>query len=101
MRGADVLVTEVVETQAIAELLRRNAPGASETLREAIITGMRVNHLEPAEIGRMAAEARVEQVVLTHFVPSPEDAADREAYVRDIRSQFTGTVSLANDLERF
>ena len=70
-------------------------------MRQSIIAGMRRNHLEPAEIGRMAAAAGVGAVVLTHFVPSPEDAADREAYVRDIRSVYAGPVTMANDLDRF
>ncbi|MCB2066121.1 MAG: MBL fold metallo-hydrolase [Erythrobacter sp.] len=101
MQGADLLVTEVVEAEAIAALLTRTAAGAPDAVRQSIIAGMRRNHLEPAEIGRMAAAAGVGAVVLTHFVPSPEDAADREAYVRDIRSVYAGPVTMANDLDRF
>jgi len=62
---------------------------------------MRHNHLVPAEIGRMAAAAGVRRVVLTHFVPSPEQSRDVGAYTRDLQREFKGPVALASDLDRF
>ncbi len=101
MTGADVLVTEIVVPAAIGALLRRTASGASDAVRDGIIRGMSVNHLEPAEIGRMAQAAGVREIVLTHFVPSPEDAPDLEAYTRPVREAFGGPVYMASDLDRF
>ena len=101
MQGADVLVSEVVEPASIANLLSKSMAQAPAAQREAIIAGMRHNHLVPGEIGRMAAAAGVKQVVLTHFVPSPEQSLDTAAFTRDLQREFRGPVSLAKDLERF
>lgn len=51
--GADLLVTEVVELEAIRAALA--ASPAPPLVREGIARGMAVNHLTPVEIGRMAA----------------------------------------------
>lgn len=96
-RGADLLVTEVVEPDAIAALLARG----NDAARAGIIKGMRVNHLTPAEVGRMAQAAGAKQVVLTHFVPSPENVPDKGVYTRGIGEFYSGPVRLANDLDRF
>lgn len=100
-KGADVLVTEVVEPQAIGRQLTAMMANAPAPLRDAIIGGMTHNHLVPGEVGRIAKAAGVGQVVLTHFVPSPEASGDIAAYTRDIGRQFSGKVTMAKDLDRF
>lgn len=100
-KGADLLVTEVVEPAAITRQLSAMMSAAPTAAREAIIRGMTRNHLVPAEIGRIAHAAGVRQVVLTHFVPSPEASGDAEAYTRDIAEVYKGALTLANDLDRF
>lgn len=52
-------------------------------------------------IGDMANQAKAKQVVLTHFVPSPETVTDQTIYRREIALSYKGPVSLANDLYRF
>lgn len=101
LHGADVFVSEVVEPDSIAALLSQSMAQAPAVQREAIINGMRHNHLVPAEIGRLAAAAGVHRVVLTHFVPSPEQSHDVAAYTRDLQREFKGPVTLASDLDRF
>lgn len=100
-KGADVLITEVVETDAIAANIRKTVTNSSPALLEAIIAGMKINHLVPAEIGRMASAAGVKQIVLTHFVPSPEVSDDPKSFTRDISRTFRGKVAMAKDLQRF
>lgn len=99
-RNADVLVTEVVVPDAIGAALRR-LPGMSEEGAEAIVEGMRRNHLTPAEIGRIAAAARVRSVVITHQVPGPKDVASLDAYRDGIAPTYRGPVSIARDLDEF
>ncbi|MGO4166266.1 MBL fold metallo-hydrolase [Novosphingobium sp. YAF33] len=100
-KGADVLVSEIVEPLAIAARIRASAPDTPAPVREAIIAGMTRNHLTPEEVGKLAESAGVGEVVLTHFVPSPEEAADRGAYTRPISARFKGKVIMAGDLDRF
>lgn len=100
-KGADMLVTEVVEPESIARQLSSMMANAPAAARQAIISGMTHNHLVPTEIGRIASAASVREVILTHFVPSPEVSGDPEAYIRDIVSKFAGKVIMAKDLDRF
>ncbi|MFY7836158.1 MAG: MBL fold metallo-hydrolase [Novosphingobium sp.] len=100
-RGADVLVTEVVEPEGIAASLAQMMKGAPAAARDSIVNGMTRNHLTPRIIGEMAQKAGVKHVVLTHFVPSPESVADQSIYRREIAVNYDGPVSLANDLDRF
>lgn len=99
-KGADLLVTEVVEPDAIAALLTGGAQG-SDAARAGIVRGMTMNHLTPGEVGKMAQAAGVKRVVLTHFVPSPENVPDRGVYARGIGQFYKGPLRLANDLDRF
>lgn len=100
-RGADVLITEVVEPAAIASALARTMQQAPAPVRDGIVAGMTHNHLTPHEIGNLASAAAVKRVVLTHFVPSPEAVPDRRVYSEGIGSAYFGPVALANDLDRF
>ncbi len=51
-------------------------------------------HLTPTEAGKIAAAAGVEKLILTHFYPE----CDAEDILSPCRSQFRGTVVLAEDL---
>jgi ribonuclease BN (tRNA processing enzyme) len=99
--GADLLVTEVVELEAIAPLLSDGAGSPPDAIRTAVARGMAVNHLTPLEIGRMAAAGEVGGVLLTHFVPTPESVADQSVYLRQIGEHYSGPVTLADDLGRY
>lgn len=101
VRGADVLISEIVEPDAIAANIRKSVKGPPLAQIEAVINGMKVNHLTPENVGRMAAQGNVGQVVLTHFVPSPEDAGSAAAYTRALRRVFKGKVVMARDLGRY
>jgi ribonuclease BN (tRNA processing enzyme) len=96
-QGADLLVSEVVELDAITMLLERGFGKGAASVAE----GMAVNHLTPARVGRIAADAKVAQVVLTHFVPVPEQVGDQGIYAREIAKDYAGPVRLAQDLDRF
>ncbi|GLZ76263.1 hydrolase [Actinorhabdospora filicis] len=61
-RGADVLVHEVMRTESIGVLL--SATNGSR-LREHLVA----SHTEVGDVGRVAAEAGVGTLVLSHFVP--------------------------------
>lgn len=100
-RNADVLISEIVDADRMAVLIPLGMQKPQPELTKAIVAGMRVNHLVPGEVGRMAAAANVKQVVLTHFVPSPEDETDPRAFLRDLQRVYRGKVTMARDLDRF
>src|SRR5687767_3554705 len=67
-RGADVLVHEVMMVQAVERLVAR-VPNAAR-LKQSILS----HHTSAEDAGRIAREAGVKLLVLSHFVP-PDDPA--------------------------
>ncbi|MBX3592856.1 MBL fold metallo-hydrolase [Sphingomonas sp.] len=99
-KGADTLIVEVVDLDAIGQTLSR-VPGMPDAVRQNLVTGMAVNHLPAIEIGKLAKRAGVGRVVLTHFVPSPEAIDNPMRIVEAIHRNYNGPVTMASDLERF
>jgi ribonuclease BN (tRNA processing enzyme) len=86
-RGADVLVHEVLYLPA--------APGAEgSTLRRHIVN----SHTTVEEAGRVAAQAGVKTLVLSHFVPSESPPVTDEQWLAGARAHFTGTIIVGRDL---
>lgn len=96
-RGADVLITEIVQPEAMVKMIH----GGSEAQVASVRRGMSVNHLVAGEVGRMARDAKVSEVVITHLVPAPEDSPLAGHYVADVKAIYSGKVTLAQDLDRF
>ena len=102
VRGADVLISEIVVPSAIAANILQSVKGPAPALTKAIIEGMELNHLTSENVGRMAAQGKVGEVVLTHFVPSPEGVkGGTSSFTRALRRVFKGKVTMARDLGRF
>ncbi len=90
-RGADVLVQEVMYLPALEALIAGGSNAAS--LREHLLA----SHTPVEEAGRMAKEAGVKTLVLTHFVPGGlpiEDRLWREAAA----THFDGEIIVGRDL---
>lgn len=82
-RGAELLISEMVADADIAQV------------PPPVQAHMRAEHLSPTQVGRLAAAAGVETVVLSHYTDaSPDDVAA-------IRREFTGQVVAGEDLMRF
>lgn len=99
-RGADVLVTEAVDLKA-AERAIRAASGLSAAAIGPIMAHMAEDHLTGSEIGKLAAAARVKQVVITHLAPGLDSEADTTGYTAGITQHYRGPVRVAQDLDRF
>ena len=50
-------------------------------------------------MGRLAAQARVKTVVLTHLTAKPDD--DYASWANDVKKHFSGQVLIAKDLMEF
>jgi len=99
-RGADILVSEIIDIPAIIAFLERqtNKPQA-EILP--IVDHMRKEHLAPEEVGKMARAAAVRMVVLSHIVPGADDEDSPQSYISGVAEEFDGPVILGRDLDRF
>jgi ribonuclease BN (tRNA processing enzyme) len=92
-RHADVLVHEALFDAAAVGRLVASVPNASD-LRRSILS----HHTTAEEAGRVAAEAQVGTLVLSHLIPS-EDPAVTETMWRDAaRKHFGGPVIVGRDL---
>ena len=97
-RGADVLISEVIDLEAAAASARRTLPPEAVA---PLLAHMRLDHLTPEDIGQVAARAGVGEVVLTHIAPGLDDEKDLTGYTRGIAPAFKGRVVVASDLDRF
>ena len=90
-KGADVLVHEVMNMPALDALIA-SEPNAG-TLREHLLA----SHSTPEQAGRVATEAGVGTLVLSHFVPGGPMVAD-ETWLEAVRPHFGGRIVIAHDL---
>jgi len=97
-RGADLLVSEVIEPGGARAALAR-LPGLDPEQLDPLMDSLRAGHLTAAQAGELAAAARVGCLVLTHVVPGRDDegAAARDAYRAGAARRFRGPVELAAD----
>ncbi len=102
-RGADLLVSEVLDPDEAREMRVKNGEWARMTPRQRLgfMRHMRTEHLTPAEVGEMAAKAHVKAVVLTHILTGANPNADYARFVRDVKQKFLGPVTVAKDLMSF
>lgn len=99
-KGADVLVSEVIQPEAMIDYLRRKTSGDPGTLAK-VIDHMRHEHLTPDEVGKLAEAAGVKEVVMSHIVPGADDEVRNIPYLKGVKEHFAGPVYLANDLDEF
>ena len=91
-KGADVLVHEVMYLPGIEALLKR-LPNAKR-LREHLMAA----HTLPEDIGKIAAQAGVKTLVLTHFVPGDDASITDEQWAQGVKANFKGEIIVGKDL---
>jgi len=91
-KGADVLVHEVMYLPGIEALLKR-LPNANR-LREHLMAA----HTLPEDVGRIAAQAEVKALVLSHFVPGDDASITDEQWAEGVRKNFKGRIVVGKDL---
>jgi ribonuclease BN (tRNA processing enzyme) len=98
--GADVLVAEVIDVDAVVRFLTSNNKTDEATLAETI-RHMREEHLTPDEVGKLAAQAGVKMVVLSHIAPGSNENGDSLRFTAGVRKHFGGVVISGRDLDQF
>ena len=91
-RGADILVHEVMYLPALERLIA-SEPNAS-TLREHLLA----SHTTTEQVGRIATEAGVGTLVLSHFVPGGDARLTDEIWRDAVRPYFSGDIVVGRDL---
>jgi len=91
-QGADVLIHEVMYLPAIEKLLKQ-FPGAAR-LREHLMA----SHTTTEDVGRIAQQAGVKTVVLTHLVPGDDPEITDEQWKQGVQEHFKGQIIVGKDL---
>ena len=100
-KGADVLVSEIYAPPAPTSVqgAEKETPEYRK-IREQLARHMNTEHLTPQELGKLATQAGVKVVVLTHFVPG-DDIQDMTQFTRGVQSNFSGVVIPGQDLMEY
>ena len=91
-KGADVLVHEVMYLPGVEAMVRR-LPNATR-LREHLLAA----HTASEDVGRIAAQAGVKTLVLSHFVPGDDPSITDDQWAQDVRKHFKGRIIVGKDL---
>ncbi|WP_426436710.1 MBL fold metallo-hydrolase [Bradyrhizobium genosp. P] len=91
-QGADVLVHEVMHLPSLEQLIATE-PNA-KTLREHLLA----SHTTTEQVGRIATEAGVKTLVLSHFVPGGYPFLKDEVWFDAVRPYFSGNLVVGHDL---
>jgi ribonuclease BN (tRNA processing enzyme) len=91
-KGADVLVHEVMYLPAVERMVA--AEPNARTLREHLLA----SHTSAEDVGRIATEAGVKTLVLSHFVPGGLPAIPDEVWTDAVRPHFAGRIVVGRDL---
>jgi len=91
-KGADVLVCEAMHLGGLEALLKK-VPNAA-TLREHLLA----SHVVTEEVGRIAAEAAVKTLVLSHLVPGDDPSISDAMWTEGVRKHYSGTIVVGRDL---
>ena len=91
-QGADVLVHEALYIPALDRMVAR-VPNAA-TLKQSILS----HHTSVEDVGRVAEEAGVKTLVLSHFVPADDPDISDEMWIDGARRTFKGRIVVGKDL---
>jgi len=100
-RGADVLVCEVADASALAQMEQRSKAEAAAGRPNNIFRHVAETHSSPADVGRMATEAGVKMVVLNHQLAGASAGGlgyPVTAYIQGVRQGYSGEVVVGQDL---
>ncbi len=100
-KGADILVSEMIDLASTMANVARNSPNMPPHAKANLEQHLSTHHLTPDEVGKLAAAAGVKSLVVTHFAAGTPDPDRTRDYVAQIKARFRGTVTLAKDLDRF
>lgn len=101
-KGADVLVSELIDATVAGSMVAPAAASDAQKKRfEVMKQHLSTHHLTPEQVGKIASEAKVGRVVITHLVPSRKPGVTTDSYVAEIHKSYSGPVEIADDLNRY
>ncbi|MDG4877445.1 MBL fold metallo-hydrolase [Mesorhizobium sp. WSM4935] len=90
-KEADILVHEAMLESGVERLVARTGNGAR--LREHLFA----SHSLAEEAGRIARDANVRRLVLTHLIPADDPAVGEADWIAAVRKTWSGDLTIARD----
>nr|WP_315469146.1 MBL fold metallo-hydrolase [uncultured Undibacterium sp.] len=91
-QGADVLVHEIMHTASLDQLL------ATEPYATRLKEHLLASHSTAEQVGRVATQANVKKLVLSHFVPGGYPYLEDQVWLDAVRPYFDGEIIVGSDL---
>ena len=100
-RGADLLVSEMIDYDGTVAEIRRESPNMPPVALAGLERHLREQHLTARQVGSLAQAAGVKEVVVTHLSGPELDGSRVLDYLRGIGESYSGPVVIARDLNEF
>ena len=100
-KGAQLLVGEMMVAEHVIAQLQSKNPHMSAERIALMGKHLREHHLSPEDLGDLAARAGVDHVVAVHIPLDSINSASASEYISRIAQRFSGTITIANDLDQF
>ena len=96
-KGADVLVHEAMYNPAVEAYVRGRIASDGRTTFEGFMAHMKADHSPVEDVGRIAQEAGVKTLVLSHLTPAIDSIAD-QTWRESAARYFKGEIIVGKDL---
>lgn len=90
-RNADILVHEAMHPDGVDRLVARTGNG--ERLKAHLLA----SHTMAADVGRIAASAKVDHLVLNHLVPADDPAITQAHWIEQTATTWNGQLTIGRD----
>ncbi|MFK8031886.1 MAG: MBL fold metallo-hydrolase [Gammaproteobacteria bacterium] len=100
-KGADLLVSEMMDIDAILKYIQKQNPGMPERQLAGIEWHLRAHHLLPKQVGELALKTGAKKLVVTHMAPDVTTQEMAKRYLDEIAEFYKGPAVIANDLDSF
>ncbi|WP_454783598.1 MBL fold metallo-hydrolase [Legionella sp. WA2022007384] len=96
-KDADLLINEVL-SNALNQEIYQQSMAKGDTLNAAFSLETKNYHSDSLELAKMAQQAKVKHLVLTHFVPAiPTTSSVVQAFVKGMSKYYTGPMTISAD----
>jgi ribonuclease BN (tRNA processing enzyme) len=96
-RNADLFVCEAMDVAQHARLAEQARQAIAAGNENSVARHVAETHSTTEDVGKMAAEAKVKTVVLSHLLPGGNNDLPETAYIDAVRRHFDGQVIVGRD----
>jgi ribonuclease BN (tRNA processing enzyme) len=96
-RGADVLVHETMYVPAVETYIKGQVAKGRPVKFDAFMAHMKADHTPSEDVGRIAQEAGVKTLVLSHLTPAIDSISD-DTWREPVAKHFKGEIIVGKDL---